>query len=80
MKAILNQEKFNHVVLQKEKNLNLLLHPRCKKRIWDKGCDCKKSLENLRTTTNLLKVYINQKKIDHTIQQKGKKILTYFCT
>ena len=80
MKAILNQEKFNHVVLQKEKkNLNLLLHPRCKKRFWDQGCDWKKSLENLRTTTNLLKVYLIKKNWSY-YTTKRKKILTYFCT
>ena len=77
MKAIINQEKFDHVVLKKEKKILIYYCTQgAKKGFGIRDVTERKSLENLGIATNLL----NQEKIDHTVLQKGKKILTYFCT
>ena len=81
MKAILNQEKFDHVVLQKEKKILIYYCTQgAKKGFGIRDVTERKSLENLRTATNLLKVYLIKKKLIILYYKKEKKILTYFCT
>ena len=67
MKAILNQEKFDHVVLQKEKKILIYYCTQgAKKGFGIRDMTERKSLENLGIATNLLNQVCKEFKIEES--------------